>query len=64
MGSIHDLHVWALTSGVNALSCHLRVDDLHEGQKLLTSIHRELKEKYNIDHVTIQLEDASYHIET
>jgi len=64
VGSIHDLHVWALTSGVNALSCHLRVDDLHEGQKLLTSIHRELKEKYNIDHVTIQLEDASYHIET
>ncbi len=55
--TLHDLHVWALTSGINALSCHLRVDDLHEGQKLLTPIHRELKEKYNIDHVTIQLEN-------
>ena len=54
---LHDLHVWALTSGVNALSCHLRVDDLREGQKLLMSIHGELKEKFNIDHVTIQLED-------
>ena len=56
--NLHDLHVWALTSGVNALSCHLKVDDLQEGQKLLLPIHRELKEKYNIDHVTIQLEDS------
>lgn len=55
--NLHDLHVWALTNGINALSCHLQVDDLQEGQKLLPPIHRELKEKYNIDHVTIQLED-------
>ncbi len=58
--NLHDLHVWALTSGVNALSCHLLVDDLDEGQRLLTPIHRELKEKYNIDHVTIQLEDERF----
>ncbi|MCG8341422.1 MAG: cation diffusion facilitator family transporter [Chlorobiales bacterium] len=58
--NLHDLHVWALTSGINALSCHLQVDDLQEGQKLLIPIHRELKEKYNIDHVTIQLEDKRF----
>ena len=58
--NLHDLHVWALTSGINALSCHLQVDNLHEGQKLLHPIHRELKEKYNIDHVTIQLEDKRF----
>ncbi|WP_294345279.1 cation diffusion facilitator family transporter [Prosthecochloris sp.] len=58
--NLHDLHVWALTSGINALSCHLQVDNLQEGQKLLTPIHRELKEKYNIDHVTIQLEDERF----
>lgn len=58
--NLHDLHVWALTSGVNALSCHLLVDDLDEGQQLLTPIHRELKEKYDIDHVTIQLEDERF----
>ncbi len=55
--NLHDLHVWALTSGINALSCHLQVDNLHEGQKLLHTVHRELKEKFNIDHVTIQLEE-------
>lgn len=54
--SLHDLHIWSLTSGVNALSCHLQVDDLTNGQHLLEPVHRELKEKFNIDHVTIQLE--------
>ena len=58
--SLHDLHVWSLTSGINALSCHLQVDDLRMGQKLLRAVHRELKEKYNIDHVTIQLEEADH----
>ena len=58
--NLHDLHVWALTSGINALSCHLQVDDIQEGQKLLIPIHRELKEKYNIDHVTIQLEENGF----
>ncbi len=57
---LHDLHVWALTSGVNALSCHLLVDNFEAGQNILVPIHRELKEKYNIDHVTIQLEDERF----
>lgn len=57
---LHDLHVWALTSGVNALSCHLLVKNLDAGQNILVPIHRELKEKYNIDHVTIQLEDERF----
>ena len=57
---LHDLHVWSLTNGVNALSCHLRVNNLDEGQKLLEAVHRELKEKFNIDHVTIQLEYSDF----
>jgi len=56
---LHDLHVWALTSGVNALSCHLFVDNVTSSQRILTSIHRKLKEKYNIDHITIQLENTA-----
>ncbi|MBF0586738.1 cation transporter [Prosthecochloris sp. N3] len=53
---LHDLHVWALTSGVYALSCHLVVDDPADNCSLLACIHRKMKELYNIDHVTIQLE--------
>lgn len=57
---LHDLHVWALTSGVNALSCHLLIDDSREGERLLGLIHSELKSRYNIDHVTIQLENRAF----
>jgi len=57
--NLHDLHVWALTSGVNALSCHLQVDNITEGRKILAAINRQMKEQYNIDHVTIQLEDQA-----
>jgi cobalt-zinc-cadmium efflux system protein len=54
---IHDLHVWAITTGINALSCHILVDDYKHSQEVLLGLNKMLKERYNIDHVTIQLED-------
>lgn len=54
---IHDLHVWSITTGVNALSCHVLVDDYKHSQELILGINKMLKDTYNIDHVTIQLED-------
>ena len=61
--SIHDLHVWSITSGLNALSCHAVVDaqmSIGESEKLLRQIEHDLEHK-NIQHVTIQLETASHH---
>ncbi|MFD2640190.1 cation diffusion facilitator family transporter [Piscibacillus salipiscarius] len=55
---IHDLHVWSITSGKNALSCHAVVDgqlSIYECQDLLTEVELELQHK-DIGHVTIQLE--------
>lgn len=59
--SVHDLHVWTITSGLNALSCHLVVRDeltILESTKLLAQLEHQLGHK-NIHHVTIQLEAAS-----
>lgn len=59
--SIHDLHVWSITSGQNALSCHAIVDGgmkVEESQTLLRTIEHELKQK-GIGHATVQLEDSS-----
>lgn len=59
--SIHDLHVWSITSGQNALSCHAIVDGgmtIDESQTLLRAIEYQLKQK-GIGHVTVQLEDSS-----
>lgn len=59
---IHDLHVWSITSGLNALSCHAVVDDqmtIAEGEQLLHQIECELKQ-HNIYHLTIQLETSAH----
>lgn len=58
---LHDLHIWAITSGVNALSCHIVVDEYDCSQSLILSINKLLKERFNIDHVTIQLENGHVH---
>lgn len=58
---IHDLHVWSITSGKNALSCHVVLDrsvDWPETQKLLGRMEHELAHM-GIGHVTIQFEDGS-----
>jgi len=60
--SIHDLHVWSITSGQNALSCHAVVDDnlsIEESQHLLQEIEHQLQHK-GIGHVTIQIESKEH----
>ncbi|NWL88466.1 MULTISPECIES: cation diffusion facilitator family transporter [unclassified Paenibacillus] len=60
--SVHDLHVWSITSGLNALSCHAVVDDqmsIADSERLLRQIEHELEHK-NIHHMTIQLETSAH----
>jgi cobalt-zinc-cadmium efflux system protein len=54
--AVHDLHVWALTSGKEAMSSHVVVDDLATGDRLLRDLHKLLHERFGIEHTTIQLE--------
>jgi cobalt-zinc-cadmium efflux system protein len=53
---IHDLHVWTLTSGRDAMSAHVVVEDLAESERLLDELHAVLHARFGIDHTTIQLE--------
>ncbi|KQL36292.1 cation transporter [Bacillus sp. FJAT-25509] len=60
--SVHDLHLWTITSGLNALSCHAVVDDqltIEESEIILRKIEHDLEHK-GIMHVTIQLETAAH----
>ncbi len=60
--SIHDLHVWTITSGFNALSCHAVVSGkmtIEEGERILREIDHTLG-RIGIHHVTIQLESENY----
>jgi cobalt-zinc-cadmium efflux system protein len=53
---VHDLHVWTLTSGREAMSAHVVVDDVRESERLLDALHAVLHARFGIDHTTIQLE--------
>jgi cobalt-zinc-cadmium efflux system protein len=55
--SVHDLHVWSVTSGVVAMSAHAVVRQPDEHQDVLERAHDAMQE-LGIDHVTVQLEHA------
>lgn len=58
--SVHDLHVWTITSGLVSLSAHVVVDDVDEYSACLRSIRQTLAEEFGIKHTTIQIEPAGY----
>lgn len=55
VSSVHDLHVWTLTSGVVAMSGHLVVRDPRDNQRILEDAQQRLR-GLGIHHVTVQME--------
>ncbi len=53
---VHDLHVWTITSGMEALSVHVVHRETIPQTRLLNNIREKLHDEYGIDHLTIQLE--------
>lgn len=54
--AVHDLHVWTLTSGFDSLSAHLTVEDGAQQECILTDLQELLKQRFQIEHATLQLE--------
>jgi len=54
--SVHDLHVWSISSDVHALSCHAAVKRRTDASEILATLSHMLRDKYQIQHTTIQLE--------
>lgn len=54
--SVHDLHVWALSSGQIALSAHLDVSPLTDWPAILAEARQRLKSRHGIGHITLQPE--------
>lgn len=57
---IHDVHVWTISSGLDALTAHVLIDPSFEGdsEALLRRLRRIAHEDFEIDHVTIQVEES------
>lgn len=67
---VHDIHIWTIGTDLHALSCHVRIPDMHmeESEKILRSILARLESDFHITHTTIQFEraglpqDGGYHM--
>ena len=57
--SIHDLHVWTLTSGFYAMSCHAVLSGGQGGHRILEKLSAIVRDRFQIEHSTIQLEERS-----
>ncbi|HTZ76100.1 MAG TPA: cation diffusion facilitator family transporter [Candidatus Aquilonibacter sp.] len=57
---VHDIHIWTLGTDLNALSCHVRIPDMHmeESERILRKIRDVLARDFRITHTTIQFERA------
>jgi cobalt-zinc-cadmium efflux system protein len=53
---VHDLHVWTLTTGRYALAAHVVTDPEIDGEAVLEATRSLLAERFDVHHVTIQLE--------
>jgi cobalt-zinc-cadmium efflux system protein len=55
---VHDIHIWTITSGVNALSAHLIIEDqkVSQSANVVDIVNQTLAEQFNITHTTLQLE--------
>ena len=58
--SVHDLHVWALSSDEMALSCHVVVGDcpLGDAEHVVRDLEQRLCDRFAIGHTTIQVESC------
>ena len=58
VADIHDLHVWSLTSGMNAMSVHAVLAAGAAHDDVLTRIENVLQKDFKITHTTVQIETA------
>jgi cobalt-zinc-cadmium efflux system protein len=58
---LHDVHIWTITSGIYALSAHLKITDQTVSQSgdIVTKVNAVLADDFNITHTTLQLECES-----
>lgn len=60
---VHDIHVWTITSGLEAMSGHITTDCQTSSKTVLSEVTRICRSDFGIQHTTIQieqLEDPTY----
>lgn len=56
VAGVHDLHVWTISSGMEALSAHVTIEPGASHSETLEVLQERLRSEFNIGHLTIQIE--------
>jgi cobalt-zinc-cadmium efflux system protein len=64
VANVHDLHVWTITSGRDALSAHVIHAQSISQPDLLRELRAKLHDRFGVDHLTIQMETPDFEDET
>ena len=59
VSSLHDLHVWEISSGFPALSAHVLVPEGEDCHEIRRELEHMLNERFDIDHTTLQVDHQS-----
>ena len=62
--SIHHLHVWQLASGSRMATLHAELDERADGARALQAIRQILRERFEVEHVTVQIDPGACPDET
>lgn len=62
VNNVHDLHIWALTSGKSVMSVHLVADCTSRSeQDTLSDVTSLMSEEFEISHTTVLMESSAFH---
>ena len=59
VAALHDLHIWPMSTTENALTVHLVVPRQDVRRQVLAEARRLLHDRYDLEHVTIQIDDLT-----
>ncbi|MBN2241970.1 MAG: cation transporter [Acidobacteria bacterium] len=60
VASVHDLHVWSISTRMAAMSCHVVLKGNEDPGAVLSELSRLMRNKYGIGHTTIQIEPQDW----
>lgn len=64
VADVHDLHIWTITSGRDALSAHIIHAHSISQAALLKELRTKLHDRFGVDHLTLQMETPDFEDET
>lgn len=59
VAEVHDIHVWTITSGLDSMSGHVRIDSSADAEIVLDAVTKVLKDDFHLHHTTIQVEQTT-----